>query len=174
MAAGRSPTPPPSRGGPGWDAAGRWALWAGRRELNCRHASFGWHYLSNATCLAPPASFVLCVFPRIKDRGNLLHYPPLQKKPSIRQVHPVSITRSPSFRTQTLENLTPLPMKKRFLSNPDPGENLVSGNLVMETGCSARQGSHLSVLSQISNCQGLGRKNKHEILKTDRSARQIS
>ena len=27
---------------------------------------------------------------------------------------------------------------------------------------------YLSVLSQISNCQGLGRKNKHEILKTDR------
>ena len=26
----------------------------------------------------------------------------------------------------------------------------------------------MSVLSQISNCQGLGRKNKHEILKTDR------
>ena len=23
----------------------------------------------------------------------------------------------------------------RFLSNPDPGENLLSGNLVMETGC---------------------------------------
>ena len=30
---------------------------------------------------------------------------------------------------------------------------------------------YLSVLSQISNCQGLGRKNKHEILKTDRSNR---
>ena len=29
--------------------------------------------------------------------------------------------------------------------------------------------AHLSVLSQISNCQGLGRKNKHEILKTDRN-----
>ena len=28
--------------------------------------------------------------------------------------------------------------------------------------------AYLSVLSQISNCQGLGRKNKHEILKTDR------
>ena len=28
--------------------------------------------------------------------------------------------------------------KKRFLSNPDPGENLVSGNLVMETGCVPR------------------------------------
>ena len=28
--------------------------------------------------------------------------------------------------------------------------------------------AHLSVLSQISNCQGLGRKNKHEILKTGR------
>ena len=29
------------------------------------------------------------------------------------------------------------------------------------------------MLSQISNCQGLGRKNKHEILKTDRSKSQI-
>ena len=28
--------------------------------------------------------------------------------------------------------------------------------------------AYVSVLSQISNCQGLGRKNKHEILKTDR------
>ena len=25
--------------------------------------------------------------------------------------------------------------QKRFLSNPAPGENLLSGNLVMETGC---------------------------------------
>ena len=30
--------------------------------------------------------------------------------------------------------------------------------------------AYLSVLSRISNCQGLGRKNKHEILKTDRSS----
>ena len=29
--------------------------------------------------------------------------------------------------------------------------------------------AYLSVLSQISNCQGLGRKNKHETLKTDRT-----
>ena len=29
--------------------------------------------------------------------------------------------------------------------------------------------AYMSVLSQISNCQGLGRKNKHEILKTDRN-----
>ena len=29
--------------------------------------------------------------------------------------------------------------------------------------------AYLSVLSQISNCQGLGRKNKHDILKTDRT-----
>ena len=28
--------------------------------------------------------------------------------------------------------------------------------------------AYVSVLSQISNCQGLGRKNKHEILTTDR------
>ena len=43
----------------------------------------------------------------------------------------------PSFRTQPLGNITPLPMggKKRFLSNPAPGENLLSRNLVMETGC---------------------------------------
>ena len=28
--------------------------------------------------------------------------------------------------------------------------------------------TYVSVLSRISNCQGLGRKNKHEIVKTDR------
>ena len=50
-------------------------------------------------------------------------------------VHPVSVRRFPSFRTQPLENLTPLPMTSIFLSNPAPGENLLSGNLVMETGC---------------------------------------
>ena len=50
-------------------------------------------------------------------------------------LHPVSLGRFPSFRTQPLEKLTPLPMKKTYLSNPAPGENLLSGNLVMETGC---------------------------------------
>ena len=50
-------------------------------------------------------------------------------------IHPVSITRFPSFRTQTLDNLSHYLWKNRFLSNPAPGENLVSGNLVMETGC---------------------------------------
>ena len=49
-------------------------------------------------------------------------------------VHPVSVRRFASFRTQPLENLTPLPMKKTYLSNPAPGENLPTGNLVMETG----------------------------------------
>ena len=29
--------------------------------------------------------------------------------------------------------------------------------------------AYMSVLSRISNCQGLGRKNRHEIVKTDRS-----
>ena len=33
--------------------------------------------------------------------------------------------------------------------------------------------AYLSVLPQISNCQGLGRKNKHEILKTDRSRERV-
>ena len=34
--------------------------------------------------------------------------------------------------------------------------------------------AYVSVLSQISNCQGLGRKNKHENLKTDRMWRQAA
>ena len=33
----------------------------------------------------------------------------------------------------------------------------------------SKQAAYLSVLSQISNCQSVGRKNKFEILKTDRS-----
>ena len=49
-------------------------------------------------------------------------------------------TRSPS---QDFRIFGPRPWKilattyerNGFLSNPDPGENLVSGNLVMETGC---------------------------------------
>ena len=42
----------------------------------------------------------------------------------------------------------PLPMKnKRFLSNPDPGENLVSGNLVMETGSFVIHYIHYSLYS---------------------------
>ena len=53
-------------------------------------------------------------------------------------LHPVSITRFPFFRTQTLESLSVDNVKNGFLSNPDPGENIVSGNLVMETGCNLR------------------------------------
>ena len=34
--------------------------------------------------------------------------------------------------------------------------------------------AYLSVLSQISNCQGLGRKNKHEIMKTERNNYYLS
>ena len=50
-------------------------------------------------------------------------------------VHPVCITRFPSFRTQPLENLSVDSVTNGFLSNPAPGENLDSGNLVVETGC---------------------------------------
>ena len=35
-------------------------------------------------------------------------------------VHPVSFRRFPSFRTQTLENLTPLPMNKWVPAQPSP------------------------------------------------------
>ena len=63
-------------------------------------------------------------------------YPsPLKQNNKPRPVHPVSVTRFPSFRTQTLENLSRYLWTKKILSNPDPGENLVSGNLVVETGC---------------------------------------
>ena len=50
-------------------------------------------------------------------------------------LHPVSVRRFPSFRTQPLANLSVDSVKHGFLSNPAPGENLLSGNLVMETGC---------------------------------------
>ena len=41
-----------------------------------------------------------------------------------KQIHPVSITRFPSFRTQPLESLSVDSVKNGFLSNPAPGENL--------------------------------------------------
>ena len=55
-------------------------------------------------------------------------------------IHIGVYTRSPS---QEFRLFGPRPWKilattyenNRFLSNPDPGDNLVSGNLVMETGC---------------------------------------
>ena len=50
-------------------------------------------------------------------------------------VHPVPVRSFPSFRTQHLENLSVDSVKNGFLSNPAPGENIISGNLVMETGC---------------------------------------
>ena len=49
-------------------------------------------------------------------------------------LHPVSVRRFPSFRTQPLENLSIDSVTNGFLSNPAPGENILSGNLVMETG----------------------------------------
>ena len=51
------------------------------------------------------------------------------------RLHPVFITRFPSFRTQPLESLSIDSVKNGFLRSPAPGENLESGNLVMETGC---------------------------------------
>ena len=51
-------------------------------------------------------------------------------------------TRSPSqdsrlFGPRPCEILAATYGKNGFLSNPEPGEHLVSGNLVMETGCTA-------------------------------------
>ena len=58
-----------------------------------------------------------------------------------RTIHPVSVRRFPSFWTQPLENLSVDSVTNGFLSNPAPGENILSGNLVMETGCTPRPGS---------------------------------
>ena len=59
-------------------------------------------------------------------------------------LHPVSVRRFPSLRTQPLENLSVDSVTNGFLSNPAPGENIISGNLVMETGCtfSIRRNQH--------------------------------
>ena len=54
---------------------------------------------------------------------------------TVQRIRPVSVRKFPSFRTQPLENLSQYLWKRRYLSNPAPGENLLSGNLVMETGC---------------------------------------
>ena len=49
--------------------------------------------------------------------------------------------------------------------------NLKSQNFKLSvSNPKSKYAAYLSVLSQISNCQGLGRKNKHTILKTDRTS----
>ena len=80
--------------------------------------------LGGSTCLTLLVSCGLVCFMRSSQRQGSLH--------------PVSVTRLPSFRTQTLENLSHYLWTNGFLSNPDPGENLVMENLVMETGCMLR------------------------------------
>ena len=98
---------------------------------------------------------------------------------SLLAVHPVSVTRFPSFRTQPLENLSHYLWTHGFLSNPAPGENLLSGNLVMETGCSCLSMSlcvqllcwhvclqtqtcvYLLVCSSTSNSNGNSNSNSH-------------
>ena len=52
------------------------------------------------------------------------------------KLHPVSVRRFPSFRTRPLEKVLATTYEQNnFMSNPAPGENIISGNLVMETGC---------------------------------------
>ena len=51
----------------------------------CAWSDIGRHYLSDAT-LSNTASFVLCVFRRVKDHCNLLYYSSLLKNTCIRQV----------------------------------------------------------------------------------------
>ena len=50
-------------------------------------------------------------------------------------LHPIRILSFRSFRTPPLANLTPLPIKQRFLGNPTLGTNLGSRILGMRIGC---------------------------------------
>ena len=65
-------------------------------------------------------------------------------------IHPVSVRRFPSFRTQPLENLSHYLWTNGFESSPAPGENLLSGNLVLETGCIARKGAQPFLITHIN------------------------
>ena len=47
--------------------------------------SFGWHYLSNATCLIPASSVLRTVY-SVKEHHNSPKYSPRSKKTCIRQV----------------------------------------------------------------------------------------
>ena len=106
---------------------------------------------------------------------SIAQYSIAQYTPGLRQKIPVFSDPAPG-------KSQPLSMKKTYLSNPAPGESILSGNLVMETGCTAsfhnfkssnfklsvsnpkiKYVAYVSVLSQISNSQGLGRKNNFEI-----------
>ena len=55
---------------------------AGRLFL---HLRFGWHCLSNATCLIQPYS-LFCLLRRVKEHHNVLHPSPLLKNVGVRQV----------------------------------------------------------------------------------------
>ena len=72
-------------------------------------------------------------------------------------LHPVSVRRFPSFRTQPLEHLSVDSVNNGFLSNPAPGEDLPSGSLVMETGCRGHPGGQAGALQRRLRRPGRGR-----------------
>ena len=61
------------------------------------------------------------------------------------------------------------PPEPRFYTSTVSFHNFKSQNIKLSvSNPKSKYVAYLSVLSQISNCQSLGRKNKHENLKTDR------
>ena len=56
------------------------------RVYRIKAIMIGWHYLSKAACLMRPHLLCVCVFRRVKDHRNLLHYSPPLKKTCFRQV----------------------------------------------------------------------------------------
>ena len=75
-------------------------------------------------------------------------------------------------KTSIMEFIIYIPKRKisKFMKNTVSFHDFKSQNFKSSiSNPKNKYAACLSVLSQISNCQGLGRKNKHEILKTDRN-----
>ena len=62
-------------------------------------------------------------------------------------LHPVSVRRFPVFSDPAPGTSYATTYEQIYLSNPAPGENTISGNLVMETGCTAGETNDLNYSS---------------------------
>ena len=139
-----------------------------------------WHvsfvaFVLCATVVLFPLWHVLALRIAVIVLSNMWHYPktllfagdlwPTQTEMFIL---PVRNPRFGSFRTQPLENLSAA-VKLPTVSF----HNFKSQNFKLSvSNPKNKYVAYVSVLSQISNCQGLGRKNNFEILKTDRITRR--
>ena len=97
--------------------------------------------------------------------------------PPLHTLHRYSM--SSIYEGQTVENAQsgnwPLCDIGRVRSHTVSFHNFKSQNFKLSvSNPKSKYVAYLSVLSQISNCQGLGRKNKHDFFKTDRRTSKIT